>query len=270
MKIDCHLHLPVREQLHDIEAQKGFLFQEMKANDIDYGIVIPDNLRESSIGNLRQCLALFENENRIFLMPSIQILKEPVSNIEGFDSLLKNQKIVGLKIFPGHDEHYPNDARLKPFIALCLKYDKPFVVHTGWNSRNPDTAKWNDPEYIVELANEYPRLKIVICHYFWPMMEYCYKITRGYRNIFFDTSALADKEVEDATGKRTIKIILEKTITDNPKSVLFGSDFGMCDLASHVRLIDSLNISTKLKEAIYNKNAVDLFHLEIPGFQYVR
>jgi hypothetical protein len=267
MKIDCHLHLPVRAGLSDLAAQNDFLLQSLKANDIDYGIVIPDNLKGSSIGNLQQCLDLFKNENRIFLMPSIQILQEPVSNIDEFDSLLQSRKTAGLKIFPGHDEHYPNDARLKPFIALCLKYDKPFVVHTGWNSGNPGAAKWNDPKYIMEVADEYPKLKIVICHYFWPQMEYCYKITRGHENIFFDTSALADAEVENATGKELIKQILERTITDNPKSVLFGSDFGMCDLAAHVRLIDSLNISQKLKERIYYQNAIDVFKLEIPGFQ---
>ena len=98
-------------------------------------------------------------------------------------------------------------------------------------------------------------------------MEYCFKITRGIRNIFFDTSGLADKEVENAIGKEIIKDILEKTMADNPKSVLFGSDFGMCDISAHVNLIDNLNISDKLKEAIYYQNTVDLFHLNIPGFQ---
>jgi hypothetical protein len=263
MKIDCHLHLPVRDELQSLNAQKIFLLRELKANNIDFGIIIPDNLRESSIGNLQQCFDLFKNENRIFLVPSIQILKEPTSNINEFDSLLKNRKIVGLKIFPGHDEHHPNDVRLNPFIALCLKYDKPLVVHTGWNSGNPDAAKWNDPKYIIELANDYPKLKIVICHYYWPKIEYCYKITRGIRNIYFDTSGLADKEVVNITGKEIITDILEKTIVDNSASVLFGSDFGMCDINAHIELIDGLNISDKLKEAIYYQNAVKLYHLEM-------
>lgn len=263
MKIDCHLHLPVRDELPNLDAQKDFLLQELQVNNINYGIVIPDNVQESSIGNLQQCLTLFKSEKRIFLMASINILNEPTSNVDEFDCLLKNKEIVGLKIFPGHDEHYPNDVRLNPFIALCLYYDAPLVVHTGWNSGKPRAAKWNDPKYIVEVANKYPQLKIVICHYFWPKIEYCYKMTRSNKNIFFDISGLADKEVENATGKEKIKDILGRTITDNPKSVLFGSDFGMCDITSHAKLIDSLNISDKVKKAIYYQNAIDLFHLEI-------
>lgn len=265
MKIDCHLHLPVRDELPNLDAQKDFLLQELQSNNIDYGIVIPDNLQESSIGNLQQCLALFKNEKRIFLMASINILSEPTSSIDEFDYLLKNRKIVGLKIFPGHDEHYPSDARLDPFISLCLDYDTPLVVHTGWNSGNPHAAKWNDPKYIIKVANNYPDLRIVICHYFWPKVEYCYKLTRGNMNICFDISGLADKEVEHATGKEKIKDILERTIADNPNSVLFGTDFGMCDITSHIKLIDSLSISDKVKEAIYCQNAIDLFQLEMAG-----
>ncbi|MFC1949094.1 amidohydrolase family protein [Chloroflexota bacterium] len=263
MKIDCHLHLPVRDDLPNLNARKDSLLQELQNNNIDYGIVIPDNVQESPIGNLQQCLTLFENEKRICLMASINILGEPTSNTDEYYYLFKSKKIIGLKIFPGHDEYYPNDVRLDPFITLCLDYDKPLVVHTGWNSGKPKAAKWNDPKYIVEVADNYPELKIIICHYFWPEVEYCYNITRGKKNIFFDTSGLADKEVEDATGKDTTKDILERTIADNPKSVLFGSDFGMCDITSHIKLIDSLSISDNVKELIYWRNAIDLFKLEI-------
>ena len=263
MKIDCHLHLPVREELTDFVAKREYLLNELDINHIDYGIVIPDNIEESTIGNLNQCIDLFKNEKRVFLMASMNILSEPTSNIREFSNLLRNKKIVALKIFPGHDEHFPNDTRLIPFVELCLNYNVPFVVHTGWNSGNPSVAKWNDPKYIVELANKYTQLKIIICHYFWPDVEYCYKITRGYENIHFDTSGLADGEVEDATGKDKIKEILERTIADNPRSVLFGSDFGGCDIISHVRLIDNLNIAREIKEIIYSQNAIDLFNLRI-------
>ena len=177
--------------------------------------------------------------------------------------MLRNRAIVGLKIFPGHDEHLPNDPRLNPFVELCMNYGAPFMVHTGWNSGNPEAAKWNDPKYIVELAGNYPQLKIIICHYFWPNIAYCYEITRGYENIYFDISGLADKEIERETGRKTIKKYLEKTITNNPKSVLFGSDFGGSDLYSHIKLIESLNITNEIKKMVFWRNTVDLFLLPI-------
>ncbi len=270
MKIDCHLHLPVRDNLISLEARKNYLLRELQDQHIDYGIVIPDNIQKSPIGNLLQCLDLFRDERRIFLMAAVNIMGEATLSLDEFALLAEKHKIVGLKIFPGHDEHYPNDIRLSPFLDLCCRCDMPFVVHTGWNSNQPSASKWNDPKYIVEVASQYPALKIIICHYFWPKLEYCYEVTRGYPNIYFDTSGLADKEIEDATGKTVIKNILERTITDNSGSVVLGSDFGMCDIASHLRLIDSLSISDGLKEAIYSGNAIDLFRLDAPDASGVR
>ena len=263
MKIDCHLHLPVREELTSFDDKKQYLINALQANNIDYGIVIPDNVEDSPIGSFQQCADLFKDEKRIFLMASVNISSEPYSDIREFDRLLKNKETVALKTFPGHDEHFPNDSRLIPFIELCLTYDVPFVIHTGQNIGNPGAAKWNDPKYIVELAGDYPRLKIVVCHYFWPNIRYCYETTKGYENIFFDISGLADSEVEAITGRNNIKEILERTIGDNPNRVLFGSDFGGSDIGSHIRLIDNLDVPHETRELIYSQNVVDLFLLPI-------
>ncbi len=54
MKIDCHLHLPIREELSSFDAKKEYLLNELQDSNMDYGIVIPDNVEESSIGNLQQ------------------------------------------------------------------------------------------------------------------------------------------------------------------------------------------------------------------------
>jgi len=261
MRIDCHLHLPVRDDLKTLADKKRLLLEELDRNSIDYGILIPDNLQVSPIGNLQECLQLFSDEPKLFLMATVNILYDPVSSIKEFEELLKTRRIVAFKIFPGHDKHYPNDERLEAFYELCIKYSAPFVIHTGWNSGDPSVAKWNDPRYIVEIAGRHRKLNIIIAHYFWPEVDCCYRITRGYDNIYFDTSALADKEVEEATGKEKIKEILEKTIANNPKSVLLGSDYGACSIAGHIQLIESLNIREELKQAIFYKNAIDVFNL---------
>ena len=144
MKIDCHLHLPARNDLKTLADKKRLLLEELDKNSIDYGIVIPDNLAVSPIGSLPECLQLFSDEPRIFLMATVNILYDPVSSITEFEQLLKTGKIVALKIFPGHDKHYPNDERLEAFYELCIKYGAPFVIHTGWNSGDPSVAIWND------------------------------------------------------------------------------------------------------------------------------
>lgn len=262
MIIDAHLHLPVLKKGATFEQSKKKLLADTK-NKIDYAILIPDNLHDSSIGDLDVSLELFEDEERIFLLGTINVRTEGKEWIDRLDSLFEEGRIQGIKIFPGHDPIYPTDERLDPVYELCLKHDSPIMIHTGWNSNHPEVAKYNDPKYIIETAQRYPELKIVIAHYFWPEVEYCYEITRGYKNIYFDTSGMADDEVIEATGLEKIKIALEKTIKDDPESVLFGTDYGMCDIASHINLINSLNISSEDKEKVFWQNAVGLFNLKI-------
>ena len=105
----------------------------------------------------------------------------------------------------------------------------PLVIHTGWNSGHPEVTLFNDPKYIVEVAERSPALTIVIAHYFWPKVNYCYRLTDRFPNIFYDTSALADEEVVGATGLEAIRRVLLDTLAESPEKVLFGSDYAGCN-----------------------------------------
>ena len=146
---------------------------------------------------------------------------------------------------------------------MCIGYDIPLVIHTGWNSGDPEAAKYNDPKYIVKIAERYNDLKIIICHYFWPEVEYCYELTIEYNNIYFDISALGDPEVQETTGLDKIIKVLEKTVFKNPNRLLFGTDYGMCSIKNHSELINELDISDEDRKKVFYKNAVDVFDLEI-------
>ncbi len=262
MIIDCHLHFPVVKN-RDFKKAKEKLLGDLRKNKIAYAIIMADSLHDSAIPDLDTSLGLLRNEKRLFLMGTLDILRDKKPLTKKLDQLFKKRRIVGIKIFPGHEPHYPTDKRLIPAYKLCQEYDLPLVIHTGWNSNCPEVAKYNDPKYIVKMAKKYPTLKIVIAHYFWPKVEYCYNITRGYKNIYFDTSGLADKEVVANTGLIKIKNVLEKTINDNPESVVFGTDYGMCTFKDHISLINSLRISREKKHMIFYRNAIKLFRLKI-------
>lgn len=260
--IDSHLHLPVRPYLSSLKQQREELLLELKKNSIELGIVIPDNVEISPIGNLKQCIDLFSDVPNIHVLGTINILEDDLKSklIELNNCFLSNQ-IVGLKIFPGHDNHYPHDKRLEPFFKLCIKYDKPLVIHTGENSEDSKCAKYNDPKYIAEVASHFPTLKIVISHLFWPKVEYCLNITKEIPNINYDTSALADKEVIIKTGEGRIKYSLEALIKRYNKKVLYGSDYGMCNIQDHISLIKSLDISDNQKDDVFYKNTISIFGL---------
>jgi len=263
MIIDSHLHLPLRKKDRSFEDSKRVLLRDLKKNGVDYAILIPDNVPRSCIGDLDVALELAKDNKQLFVMGTINIFKEKETVLQKLDSLFDAKGIVSIKIFPGHDPIYPTDTRLGPVYALCVKYDSPIVIHTGWNSNNPEVAKYNDPKHIVKIASKFPHLKIVISHYFWPKIEYCHNVTKPFENIYFDTSALADIEVIRETRLEKIKEILIATANERPNNVLFGTDYAMCSIEKHIGLINSLDISRAQKERIFCRNAIELFKLRV-------
>jgi predicted TIM-barrel fold metal-dependent hydrolase len=263
MIVDSHLHLPVRKKTGTFEDSKAALLTDLERNGVDYAILIPDNVPGSVIGDLDIVLELTRNVKRLFVMGTVNVFREEGATLQKLDSLFDAKRIVAIKIFPGHDPIYPTDRRLEPVYALCIKYDLPIVIHTGWNSNNPKVAKYNDPKHIAKVASKFPQLKIVISHYFWPEVEYCHSVTKPFSNIYFDTSGLADDEVIRETGLQNIKEVLTLTANERPDNVLFGTDYAMCSIKKHIDLINSLDIDEGQKEKIFCRNAIELFKLRL-------
>jgi len=266
MKIDSHVHISVYENnAKNLEEAFGLLLSNMKENQIDYIMVIPDNVKNSpEIADLDKASELIKSHDNIFLLGSPQIIQRGSSEAEYYKNLLNKGVIKGIKFYPGHDPYYPTDERCFPYYELCQELNVPVIFHTGENSSNSKVAKWNDPKYIVEIANQYPNLKIIITHYYWPKLDYCYEVTKDCPNIYFETAGLADKEViEKSGGIKKIREILTKTIRDRPDQILFGTDWPMCKIKDHVGLIESLEIPPALKEKVFSENAIKIYKLLI-------
>lgn len=264
MIIDCHLHLPSLKEEKTLGNSKAKLLEELCRSKVDYAILIPDNTPKSEIGSLDEVLQLVKNDKQLYVMGTIDIQKRDyMSQTHKLNRLFQAGSIVAVKIFPGHDTIYPTDKRLLPVYELCIKHDLPIVIHTGASPKNPKSARYNDPKHIIKIAERFPMLKIVIAHYFWPRVEYCYSLTKTSKNVYFDTSGLADEEVIASTGRAKIKKVLTLTANERPNNVIFGTDYAMCSIRKHIALVESLEIDKRTKDEIFSENAIKLFHLEL-------
>lgn len=264
MIIDCHQHLPSLEKTRTLEKSKEELLEELRRSKADYAILIPDNTPKSDIGGLEEVLQLVKGEKQLFVMGTIDIQKRDyLSQTQKLDELFQAGSIVAVKIFPGHDTIYPTDTRLLPVYELCIKHGLPIMIHTGASPKHPEQAKYNDPKFIIKIAEKFPALKIIIAHYFYPKVEYCYALTKAYENIYFDTSGLADEEVIADTGLAKIKKVLILTASERPNNIVFGTDYAMCSIRKHIELVESLEIARQIKDKIFSENAIKLFHLKL-------
>ena len=263
MIIDAHLHLPVVTEERNYEGSKTALLDDMKKDDVSYAILIPDNVPNSEIGDVPTCLRLFGDTPEVFVMGTIDIENQGRKWVRELEELISRKAIVGMKIFPGHDPITPTDPRLDPVYDLCQATGTPMVIHTGINPGKPEVAKYNDPKYIVRVAERYPQMKIVIAHLFIPEVDYCYQLTHTYPNIYYDTSGLADPDVIEWTGQENIREVLLKILAEDPGKVIFGTDYAMCSQSDHIRMVEDLPVSNDVREAIFWRNAVKVFNLEI-------
>ncbi|OGY44611.1 MAG: hypothetical protein A3J62_00855 [Candidatus Buchananbacteria bacterium RIFCSPHIGHO2_02_FULL_38_8] len=263
MIIDSHIHISKTSKVGSFDLVKTKLLKEMGLNGITKALVIPDNVPNPQCADLEAVIKLIKNEPKLSMVATLkieQINKESLKKIEG---LFLKKQALGFKIFPGHDPVYPTDKKWLPIFGLCLKYGLPLIIHTGINSNNKSVAKYNDPKHIIKVAKNFKNLNIIIAHYFWPRLDYCFKMTEGFKNIYFDTSALADPEVvSKSDGIKKIREILTKTIKRRVNSVLFGTDWPMCQIKPHIKLINSLPLNQMEKDNIFYRNFLSIFKLK--------
>lgn len=260
MIIDSHLHISITAGEKNFNKVKDRLVAEMKNNGIDKAIIIPDNLHNTSCADLDTVEKLIKDDEKFLMIATLRVEEVNAKNIEKIEQLFLKKKAVGFKIFPGHDPVYPTDKRWLPIINLCTKYNFPLIIHTGINLDNKTVAKYNDPKYIKQIAKKNPELKIIVCHYFWPELQYCFDTLKNFRNIYFDTSALAIQEVIEASnGIDEIKKILIATIRNRKNSLIFGTDWPMGDIKKHKDLLDSLEINEETKQKVFWENAQKIF-----------
>lgn len=266
MIIDSHIHISIYENnAKNLKDAFGLFLEEMKKNKINYAIIIPDNIENSdNIVDLDRAIKFINGHKNLFLLGSPQIIQRGASELKKYKQFLENKIIYGIKFFPGHDPYYPTDERCVPYYELCNKLDVPVLFHTGENSNDNKCSEWNDPKYIVEIARRYPNLKVIITHYYWPKIDYCYNITKNIPNIYFEIAALADYEViKKSGGMEKIKNVLIKTITDRPDKVIFGTDWPMCKIEGHIKLIKSLGLDKETEEKIFWENSKRVYKLPI-------
>lgn len=273
MIIDAHVHISTYTgKGKDLKEAAKLLLSEMDSNGVDYSIVIPDNLEnDPKIADLETTLKIIKNEKRLFALGSPQIIQRGSDEIDKYRKLLKEGIVKGLKLFPGHDPYNAADERCLPYYKLLQELDYPVVIHTGEVSSNPkipDPMKYNDPKYIVEIAKKFPNLKVIIAHYYWPKIEYCYEITKEVSNIYFEISGCADDEVLKASGgMEKMTSILRKTISDRPGKVIFGTDWPLCDsktesgFKKHIDLVKSLGLSEEIEQLVFWENANSIYKL---------
>ena len=221
----------------------------MYENGISRCLVISDSDLVSPIGSMQECAELFKDTDNVFVAGGISPLFDYDNQLVLLEKYLERRLLAGIKLFTGHETFYLNDIRLRKIFDIAVKYDAPLLFHSGW-----ENAHFGDAHLAAEIAADYPKMKLVCCHCFYPDVEKSLPLLK-YDNIFFDLSSVAD----NPDGGNKTSHIIRQIINAAPERVIFGSDFPCCNQKSHIDFVKGLSLNAETETAVFMNNAERLY-----------
>jgi len=170
----------------------------------------------------------------------------------------------GLKLDPALQRFALDSRELAyPLYQVCSELGVPVQVHCGlsWSMRGQ--AKYAHPLALEEVAQEFPRLRLIIAHCGWPWIEEALLVALKHPNVHLDTSVIYSGTPTEALrrvlGERIGVEVLERSL---PRQLLFGSNYPRQDIRRAVRGLRALPLSPQLAENLFHGNAAELLGLE--------
>jgi len=264
--IDVHTHLPWQDEYKTIKDKEQCLIDELKKNKIDSAVLIADSLSESCIGNNQECFDVVKRNANLKMVYGFTPLERFDEQLTELNEMLEKKEVIGVKLYPGHEDFCMNDPRLNKVFEICIKFDVPIVIHTEWNWDY--YPQYSHPFFISQIAEKYKDLRIVCAHIWIPRSIESIKQTIKHDNIFYDMSSFAfDDEYKKLYPKATFITyekaieILEEIISKNPDKIMFGSDFGTLKIDAHIEIVSRLNISELNLSKLLFKNAQKIYRI---------
>jgi uncharacterized protein len=273
MIVDFHIH-PVPSEIHipdsfrdfvEIKQQRDLadlrkkygepaqLLELMDQAGVDYSVVIAEvapitsalvtNAEVREFCKLSPRLLPFASINP-YLTPDAPAALERLVGQEGFR---------GLKMYPTYQYFYPNAPLVYPLYARAQDLQIPIMFHTGSSVFKGSRLKYGDPIFFDDVAVDFPKLIIVMCHGgrpFW--YDKATFLARLHENVYLEISGLPPKRL------LTYFPDLERIST----KVLFGSDwYGVKGIKENIAEIRKLPINDAAKKLILGDNAARLLNL---------
>lgn len=236
--IDAHTHLWFKEVLPENFPSPGYTFKpfilkevikEMDEANIDYAVIIAYPSR--NVWNTKEDFALRVIEHvkdyseRFSIIGGVEVNRLSKEECKFWLEKQYEAGVSGFKIHPAHSWIKPNAYReeegglknLEMFYEFAQSHDLPVIIHTGTSSFMNSRNKYGDPIFVDDVANDFPRLKIVMAHMGRPnWTSTAFQLARIRQNIYAEISSIPPKKLLEYFPR--LEILKDKLV--------YGSDVG--------------------------------------------
>lgn len=239
------------------EKSMDLFFQEMRDAGVEKGVVMARNIADKA--------SSVSNEDVKELADAYPDMIVPFGGVDlssGIFSAVKELEkcfrygFKGVALEPGWNEpaRLPDDAVFYPVYSLCEQADMP-VVLTVSLYQGP-TLEYSNPVHIQKIANDFPRLQIVVAHACYPWIPQIFNVSALHPNVwlipdlYMHNPWTPGREMY-ANGCRWLSC----------ERVIFGSAYPCYGIKDAVDDLNGYDFTDEEKEKILYRNAYRLLKM---------
>lgn len=269
MIIDCHTHLNGYEEdgPSTLEERYRRLKGDMAANGISYSLVLSSYIENEARPSIFQILDVVDDDPQIGVVAGISYNSYRAADLADIRTLLREERIKGLKLYPGYEAFYVHDPRMQVIYELAGEFGVPVMIHTGDTYDPKGKVKYAHPLEVDEVAVDFREVTFVICHLGNPWVTDAMEVIYKNENVVGDISGFTLGHFEERFEKFMLQSVRQVlTFAGDPASLLFGTDWPICEYPSYLRFVRNLDLSDEDAELVLWKNTARVFNLDTTTF----
>lgn len=253
--------------LYKVAIQKLELFKkQIKAAEIDKVVLLPLDLTSSHGGKVMSN----EDVKRLVDMDPDTFIGfcsiDPHSDnaLEELEKAVKVLKLKGIKLNPSSQRFFPNDKeKMYPIYEKAQELNIPIMFHSGMTWEPDSLSMYSNPLLLEEVANDFPKLRIAICHFAWPWVIEAAMLALKYENVYIDTALLnfdSPKEFFNFVfNKQIMYTWIDRSISSK---ILFGSNYPRIEQKRMKDALESIGLREATLKKIFEDNAKKFLGME--------
>jgi uncharacterized protein len=271
--IDCHTHLNRYEegQWASLGDRYRQLKSDMARHGVDYSLVLSSFKVSEERPSVHEILDVVRDDPQIGVAAGVSYYNYRAADLADLRSLMREGLIQALKLYPGYEAFYPHDPRMRVVYELAGEFGVPVMIHTGDTFDPQGKVKYAHPLQVDEVAVDFRDVTFVICHLGNPWVTDAMEVIYKNPNVVGDISGLTLGQFEERFEQYMLQVIKQVVaFAGDPSSLLFGTDWPICDIGSYIRFVTNLRLSESEMELIFWKNSARIFNLDVERFAQVR
>jgi predicted TIM-barrel fold metal-dependent hydrolase len=265
--IDAHIHTNFKDELMLFAASQSKvrfsltgLKEEMDENNVFSAVSIAIKTEKGNLSPKFDVLSSYRCPlTNVVNITAVNPYKASPLDIRKLETVAKEGKIRGLKIYLGYYPFYPYDKVYSPFYSLAEKYKLPVIFHTGNNYSEHAKVKYAHPLNIDEVAVDYKKVHFVIAHLGEPWLIDGAEVVAKNWNVYADLSGLSEGKLENIKDfdLSRLKVALEYC---EYKRIMYGSDWPLVPMGQYIKLMQRA-IPKQHHKKVFYENAAKVFDI---------